>query len=433
MSSFNHMSPPEWTDTLRVLLDRATLTPFSRIKHVLESELGRPISEVFDEFDETPIASASIAQVYRARLKSEDGGEWVAVKVQKPSIAVQMPWDLRCYYLLLFCFEKMFDLPVLWTYEFTRNSCEKEINFELEAQYSETVAKNFAHHPGVYVPRVYKNLTTKRVLVAEWIDGIKMTDIEGLSQELDAPAAVQCVLETFADMIFKYGTVHCDPHPGNLIVRPHPNPTRKFPQQVVILDHGLSVELPDKFRLEYAQFWRAIFTQDIETLQRITEEWGIGDIESFVSMQMMKPYTMRAPVHNQQVTKEMLLKMQLKMKDHIRTWLLRQDKIPKQIIFVGRSVNLLRSLNKLYGAPVNRINVFASRAVDALATAGSLGSITARCKYWFTLQMLTVYHMMSMLFVRLVPGAHVTLEDVIPDEEKIAQHMHHHMSLGTND
>jgi len=116
---------------------------------VVEGELGCPLEQVFSHFDAEPIASASIAQVHRAWLKPSSNTDStesipVAVKVQKPNIAVQNSCDLAVYHLMLFVVERSFDLPLEWTYEFTRRQLAAELDFRIEAQNAEQCAQELA-------------------------------------------------------------------------------------------------------------------------------------------------------------------------------------------------------------------------------------------------------------------------------------------------
>ena len=99
-------------------------------------------------------------------------------------------------------------------------------------------------------------------MVSEWIDGIKITEDEKLKElNFDKKDVMNKLIRAFADQIFVTGFVHCDPHPGNVFVRPHPDNHKNY--QLVILDHGLCLELSNDFRKNYSQFWKAMFLQDV--------------------------------------------------------------------------------------------------------------------------------------------------------------------------
>eukprot|EP00759_Apiculatamorpha_spiralis_P014320 PhF_6_TR21022/c0_g1_i1/m.30217/K08869/ADCK, ABC1; aarF domain-containing kinase len=389
LSTFNHIMPPEWTDTLKVLLDRAKETDSELMFKVLEKELGKSHNEIFKTFNTKPVASASIAQVYYATLQD---GTPVAVKILKPSIEVQMPWDLFCYRFLLWAFEKGFNMPLQWTYEYSSSSLRQEMDFLLEADFADETAKHFQHRKDFHVPKVFRELTTRRVLVTEWIDGAKLSEPDTLRKHrFNLQTALQCYMEVFADMIFKYGVVHCDPHPGNVLVRYEPGTGK---QQLVLLDHGLTIRESAEFRHTYALFWRAIFLQDVETVKQVVHSWGITEIETFVSMQLLKPYSMKRPIHSQEITKEHIREMQHNIKHKLVAVLSECHNLPQELVMVGRCVALLRGVNKSHGAPVNRINIFAERAVASLEREGKGNNLVwwTKVSFWARLHMVSAVH-----------------------------------------
>jgi len=134
IASMNHILPKPYREEFQVLHDKAAYVPYSDVRKIIIEDLCVDPNVIFSEFDETPVASASIAQVHRARLHS---GEIVAVKVQKPYIADQVPWDLACYRILLHAFEYVFELPLCWSTDFTERQMLTEIDFVSEAMNSQ--------------------------------------------------------------------------------------------------------------------------------------------------------------------------------------------------------------------------------------------------------------------------------------------------------
>lgn len=112
------------------------------------------------------------------------------------------------------------------------------------------------------------------MLVTEWIDGIKITNDEEVNKlGFDKKEIIKGIITAFAEQIFVTGFVHCDPHPGNIFVRPNPNTPSKH--QIVIIDHGLCIPVRNSFRLQYANFWKSLFINDQESLKKICKEWGL--------------------------------------------------------------------------------------------------------------------------------------------------------------
>ncbi|KAG9416342.1 hypothetical protein AC1031_000741 [Aphanomyces cochlioides] len=222
LASLNHALPAEYTTTLSELQDQALPVSFEVAKSAVERELGGPLKEFFSEFDESPIAAASLAQVHHAVTK--DGKE-VAVKIQYPLLAQQVDSDLWTVRQALLAIEKVWDINVAWIMPEIENALEAELNFESEKKNSRKIKHLFRAMPWVYIPEVYDDLSTDRILTMEYIHGVKVTDTKTIINKLGLkPEDVAGkVSSMFAEMVFCSGFVHCDPHPGNLFVRRHPN------------------------------------------------------------------------------------------------------------------------------------------------------------------------------------------------------------------
>lgn len=174
IASLNHILPLDYAKVFFNFFDNAPSSSFSDVVKICKKEFGKHPNEMFLEFDEHPIASASIAQVHRAKLPD---GTQVAVKIQKPEIDRQMVWDLRINRLVTFLFEKVFNLPIYWTVDYVESHFREEIDFINEAENSRKASSFASKDPylvdNVYIPRVYDEYTSKRVLTMEWIEGFK--------------------------------------------------------------------------------------------------------------------------------------------------------------------------------------------------------------------------------------------------------------------
>jgi len=257
--------PDEWVSTLAGLHDRVPPRPFAMIKHRIETELDQPLHEVFSEFDETPIASASLAQVHRARLHD---GRLCAVKVQYPGIDGIVRADLRN---LGFVLEVLAHLEPNFDFRIIAREALKYVPMELdflhEADNCETIGRNFAADPDVIVPKVYREFTTRRVLTMEFIEGIKITRIAELEDAgIDKHAVAQKLTEIFCAQILRDGFFHADPHPGNILVQPGP--------KLVLLDFGLAKDFPPAFRDGIVRLTFAILTNDKNAMVRAFTELG---------------------------------------------------------------------------------------------------------------------------------------------------------------
>ncbi|MFZ1986330.1 MAG: AarF/UbiB family protein [Desulfatitalea sp.] len=212
----------EFVNEFAKLQDNVPPFGFDEFSKTIEAELGRPPALTFAELDPQPLASASIGQVHRARLHN---GDEVVIKVQRPGIEKVVEVDLEIMLHLATLAERhieelSFHRPVKIVEEFTR-SIEKELDYTIEAASMERVAGQFLGEPTVYVPKVYREFATQRMLTIEYVDGIKVSDTERLTA---AGLDLQRITERGADILFKqiftFGFFHADPHPGNIFVLP---------------------------------------------------------------------------------------------------------------------------------------------------------------------------------------------------------------------
>ena len=271
--------PDAWVDTLSGLHDHVPPRPFAAIRERVERELGRPLDAVFAEFDPQPLASASLAQVHAARLHD---GRRCAVKVQYPGIEGIVRADLRNLAVILRVLawlEHDFDFRVLMREAF--KYIPMELDFEHEADNCETIARNLAARADVVVPRVYREFSTRRVLVMELIEGIKITDVAALERAgIDKQAVAQKLMEVFCEQVLRDGFFHADPHPGNVMVQPGP--------RLVLLDFGLAKDFPPRFRDGIVRLTFSILTVDNAGIAAAFEQLGFrtrdGSPETLITL-----------------------------------------------------------------------------------------------------------------------------------------------------
>jgi predicted unusual protein kinase regulating ubiquinone biosynthesis (AarF/ABC1/UbiB family) len=249
--------PDEWVATLGSLHDRVPPRPFEIIRTQVEREMGRPLGSIFSEFNPQPLAAASLAQVHEARTFD---GRRCAVKVQYPGIEGIIRADLRNLMFtlrMLAWLEPGFDFQVIMR-ELLKY-LPMELDFLNEAHNCDTLRRNLAVRNDVVVPHVYHELTTRRVLTMELVDGIKVTDLDGLARAgIDKHEVAQKLIEIFTEQILRDGFFHADPHPGNILVRPGPC--------IVLLDFGLAKDFPPPFRDAMVRLTFAILTSDREAI-----------------------------------------------------------------------------------------------------------------------------------------------------------------------
>ena len=380
VTTLNHVLPPEYLKYFQHLHDQAPQADYEEVRRIFREDLGVDIEddERFQSFEPIALASASIAQVHKAVLRN---GDVVAVKVQKPWIRKQLPFDLGCYRILVYALEKAFDLPMYWTTGTVCSVISNEADFVVEAANAKRAAnewnKSEEWRGKVYVPKVYDHLTTGRVLTQEWIDGIKINELGALeSAGFRRREVAQRMIGMFADQIFATGFIHGDPHPGNLLVRREPS---SGDMQMVCLDHGMYQEFSATFRRAYSELWVAICTGDSETMERICDEWAVGDSELFATLQMLKPYNAKkSSQHTKSTSRADILAHTLEMRQHgferVRKMLKDTSQVPQEFVFLGRQMNIVRANNAAMGSPANRTRILANHAAKQVAQWNGLFS-----------------------------------------------------------
>jgi ubiquinone biosynthesis protein len=280
MSTRSDVFPPAFVRVLKLCHDAVPPRPFDVVRGVVERELGKPIDAVFSEFGETPLASASLAQVHRARLLD---GRLVAVKVQYPDIERVVGIDLVNMGRICRVYEKvdpqpMALLPLLK--ELTEHLA-LELDFVREVDNAERVRQIFAGDATVAIPHVHREWSTRRVITMELVEGIKVTDAAALQAAgLDLGHVVNNLMSVYVRMIMAAGFFQADPHPGNVFVRPD--------GQIVLMDFGLCKELPDGFGLGLFELMFSMMTMNESAMIRAFTELGFrtktGDTSTFIEL-----------------------------------------------------------------------------------------------------------------------------------------------------
>ncbi|KAI9826445.1 MAG: hypothetical protein M1826_006654 [Phylliscum demangeonii] len=451
--------PPEFQRMFGRMFDDAPQNAWREVARVIEEDFGRPVQQVFGVrldgegedggagarctgvMERRARASASVAQVHWARLP--DGRE-VAVKVQKREIARQVGWDLWAFKVVTYVYSTVFDLPFYSLVPYITERLMLETDFVNEADNGEQMARLVAAEPRlagrVYIPRVYRELSSRRVLTAEWIEGVRLWDKEGLTapwrggrgrgspgcdhEPLDLDAATKLsasdgwrkparlgwrgpagdgglgvslkavmtiMVDLFSSQMFVWGLVHCDPHPGNILIRRRPGASgaASGAPQLVLLDHGLYIQLPPAFRHQYALFWTSLLTFDNRTLARIVAGWGVTNADLFASATLLRPYAGGNRSTARHVTRHARAlttphqdadaddgrpadDLQQDVRRGVRDLLGDERLWPRELIFLGRNLRIVQGNNQFLGSPVNRIKITGRWASRALVEARDL-------------------------------------------------------------
>ncbi len=309
-----------------------------------------------------------------------------------------------------------------------------ETDFVNEADNSERMAKLVAGESRlrgrVYIPKVYRELSSRRVMTAEWIEGVRLWDKQNLEAPwkggwgqgspgchgapLDLPQhkrvagtvrstlideklkpnrdwwkgedgkgglglslkeVMTTMVDLFSAQMFLWGWVHCDPHPGNIFMRRLPSGTA----ELVLIDHGLYVHMQPELRHQYCLFWKSLMTFDNKTVGKIVEGWGIKNADIFASATLMRPYTGGDNSTSDEIRNlskaeqaERNYEMQEKMRKGMKEILGDEKRWPKELIFLGRNLRIVQGNNQFLGSPVNRIKITGNWASRSLVDSPDL-------------------------------------------------------------
>ncbi len=241
------------------LQDSTPAFEFEKIKSVIEEELESPLNDVFSKFSEVPLASASIGQVHKAVLKNESD---VAVKVQRPGLERQVNQDIRIMHYLADLIDrripkwKYYNLPGIVD-EFER-SILKETDYGQEARNAKRFKEIFKGDRTVYVPKIYNEHSTTKVLTMEFIDGVKVRDImesDGSEDKFNRKLIAQRGAESYFKQILIHGFFHADPHPSNIYVLKH--------SVICFLDFGMMGSIDEESREDLAELFIFIINNDV--------------------------------------------------------------------------------------------------------------------------------------------------------------------------
>lgn len=274
LGGLDYLLPEEYTSTLKILHSQAPQSSLHDVQQVIQEDLGKEVTQLFASFDEAPLGTASWAQVHKVVLHD---GRTVALKVQHPKVQRQCAKDIILMEVLVHSVSWLFpDFSFAWLVDETKKNVPLELDFLKEGHNTEVVAEMFKHFQFLKVPKIHWELSTSRVLAMEFIDGGQVNDREYMRQNgIDVNEISQNLGKLYSEMIFVNGFVHCDPHPGNVLVRKAPR-TNKV--EIVLLDHGLYQTLTEEFRLNYCRLWYALIKTDKKAIEKYSRRLGAAEL-----------------------------------------------------------------------------------------------------------------------------------------------------------
>lgn len=345
--------PPEYLEVLSRLQDEVPARPAAVARSIVERELRAPLEEIFSEFEPEPVAAASLAQVHRARLAN---GTEVAVKIQYPEIPELLRGDvanLRTLFRAVGLLEREVDfMPFI---EELATHVPEELDFLAEARNAERIADFFRDRDDIHVPRIHWRWSTPRVLVMDYVHGLKIGDRPALEAAgVDRSALYRTVVEAYGEQILRRGFFHADPHPGNLLVEP-----RAAGAVLVFLDFGLAKRLPADFRQGVQGFVAALFRSDSQAMAGAlldmgfeTRDGGRDSLEAITAIVLEVATEVRArgafdPERMREASRDL-------------PRLVRENPIvrmPTHIVLLGRVLGLLSGLGRTLDARIDLLKV----------------------------------------------------------------------------
>jgi predicted unusual protein kinase regulating ubiquinone biosynthesis (AarF/ABC1/UbiB family) len=357
LSSRADLLPEQALAVLSSLQDEVPPEPFSHVVSVIEEELGKPIDQIFNYVESKATAAASLGQVHKAVLAST--GEEVAVKVQRPHIDQLVRMDLNSLKFVIRVITRfvntgnLIDLKGVYR-EFERTVYE-EIDFVTEAANCKRFKEMFKDDPTIYIPEVYEEYTTRRILVLEWIDGIKINDYAELEAAgIDRLEVANRAVQAYFHQFFEEGFFHADPHPGNIFVKQGLSDDGPI---IEFVDFGMVGSVTSSMKKSMREVFLGFLTRDSETIVAALSDLGfigkganISALERGLSLLLDQFYGMTLGEAREIDIPEVT--------DEIAKLLYGQPfQIPAQFAFTGRAISTLVGVSTGLAPDFNFIDV----------------------------------------------------------------------------
>jgi predicted unusual protein kinase regulating ubiquinone biosynthesis (AarF/ABC1/UbiB family) len=377
LSSRLDLLPKVFVQELQTLQDHVRVAPWPEVRAILEEELG-PLDEAFLAFDTTPMASASLGQVYSATAWD---GRPLAVKVQRPHIEQIVQADLRALRIVvtltsrLTNLDRTFDLGRLLA-EFRRTVYE-ELDYVAEAHNLERVRRDTQDLSQLRIPRVHPDHSTKRVLTMERLDGVKISDVDDLTaMGVSRQALAERVIHLYLHMVMDSGFFHADPHPGNLLVQPDGT--------LVLLDFGMVGQLSPAVRRQIRRLFvglserrPGVVVDSLLALGVLHPEADRRRLRSRVAYLLERYYAETLQDMRQTDVESLLADVEQVIREE-------PIQFPAQFAFLGRAVSMLVGVATHLDPTVNLVSLFApyARRFVTQDAGGTAGYALGRARDW---------------------------------------------------
>jgi predicted unusual protein kinase regulating ubiquinone biosynthesis (AarF/ABC1/UbiB family) len=337
---------PAYARALTTLTDQVPQVPLAEIERVIREEYGAPPSELFERFDEVPIAAASLGQVHRARL----AGEEVVIKVLRPGVEALVAEDVRVSQRIIGLVERWWPNPHVVgarvvIQEFAARVAE-EMDFRQEAAHAVAIRANFAGSRSVWIPRVMEPMIRQRALVLEYCPGRRVDRLEEWVAEgrVRPDRLVREVMELYARMMLVHGLFHADPHPGNVHVADD--------GRIILLDFGMVVRVPLELRRQLVAAIFAAIRRDADALAESFHALGLVVTGADPAVIRRLAGTLLSVADQRNTTRERVELLADEVIAELYDWPI---VLPSHLVYFARTASLIEGLGTHYDPHFNAL------------------------------------------------------------------------------
>lgn len=353
ISILSNALPKEFRAPLEELQDNVPADSFAEMQKAMREALDRDPMEIFSYIDPTPLAAASIGQVHRAKIGDKD----VIIKIQHPNIDNLIRIDLVIIKRVVMLFSRIFKINgIEHLYKQVEQMMEEELDYHKEAKSMATIKKNLMTEPRFYIPEVYEELTSRKMIVQEYCEGVKISDLTQMKEwGIDSTEVANLLIKGFCKMILEDGFYHADPHPGNILINKY--------GQIILLDFGAVAELSTDMKNGIPQFIKCMLKQDAEQMVTILRQLGfianrgdaariaeklIDDIQDFIRHELKMENINLQDISADQFQRAFAL---INIKEITQI-----ARIPKEWVLLNRAVVLVSGIAFLLAPELNPVD-----------------------------------------------------------------------------
>lgn len=379
ISALQYLVPLEYVEVLSILHNHGPRTSIDDIKQVIREDLNAELEDLFTEFEEEPIGAASFAQVHKAKLKSN--GQEVAIKVQHPKVQKHSLVDMTTMDVLVNVMAKLFpNFSFLWLAETTKKNIPIELDFTNEGKNADKTRKLLEYFDWLKVPKIYWELSSPRILLMDFETGGMINDVSYIEKnKIDKQQLTRRLGYLYCDMIFKHGHVHCDPHPGNLLVK---NSDKGV--QIILLDHGLYTNLTESFRSKYSSLWLALIQANVNSIQKYATDLGVGELYGVLACVVSgRPWSAIKRGITEHIDKKALKSEESEIKSYASRYMYEINtllsNVPRELLLILKTNDLLRSIETKLGTKGQQMSFI---TMTKYCSENVHNNLLKECKSW---------------------------------------------------